>query len=96
MTLLASHLIDKNRLGRVKDILKSILFGATVFGMAQDALKMKWYVEQSLMLASIGDMLGLPIVSYYRLRLLPYWIHKVQIWKTAVLKEKDVTERILS
>jgi len=64
--------------------------------MAQDALKMKWYVEQAIMLASMGDMLGLPVVCYYRLRLLPYWIHKIQIWKTTVLREKDITERILS
>jgi len=96
MNLLASYLISRNRLGKVKDILKSILFGATVFDMAQDALKMRWYVEQVLMLASIGDMVGLPVVSYYRLRLLPYWIHKIKTWKTAVLKEKDVIERILS
>jgi len=96
MNLLDRPPIDRSRLGKVKDILKSILFGATVFDMAQDALKMRWYAEQALMLASIGDMLGLPIVTYYRLRLLPYWIHKIKTWKTAVLKEKDITEKILS
>jgi len=63
VNLLTGHMKDRNRIGRVKEILKSILFGATVFDMAQDALRMKWYTEQSLMLASIGDMLGLPMVS---------------------------------
>jgi len=96
VNLLTSQMEGRDRIGRVKEILKSILFGATLFDMTQDALRMKWYTEQSLMLVSIGDMLGLPIVSYYRLRLLPYWIHKIQIWKTAVLKEKDITEKILS
>jgi len=96
MNHLTSYQKGKNRLGKIKDALKSILIGATVFDMAQDALKTKWYVEQALMLASIGDMVGLPVISYYRLRLLPYWIHRIQVWRTAILKEKDVTEKIFS
>lgn len=80
MNLLTSRKKDRDRIRRVREILKSILFGATFFDMTQDALRMKWYTEQSLMLVSIGDMLGLPMVSYYRLRLLPYWIHKITIW----------------
>jgi len=91
----ASHQKDKNRLSKVKDVLRSILLGATVFDMAQDALKMKWYIEQALMLASIGDLVGLPVISYYRLRLLPYWIRRIEIWRTAILKEKDFTDKIL-
>jgi len=96
VNLLTSRKKDRDRIRRVREILKSILFGATFFDMTQDALRMKWYTEQSLMLVSIGDMLGLPMVSYYRLRLLPYWIHKIQMWKTALLREKDITEKILS
>jgi len=96
MNHFASYLLDKKRLSKAKDILKSILLGATVYDMAQDALRMKWYVEQALMLASIGDMLGFPVVSYYRLKLIPYWILKIQSWKMAVLKEKDVVDKIIS
>jgi hypothetical protein len=80
----------------IKNALKEILLGATTFDMAQDAFKMKWNVEQALMLVSIGDMLGVPVASFYRLRLIPYFLPRIRSWKTAVLKEKDIINKIFS
>ena len=96
MNRLARHFTGKGRLGKLKHILKSILLGATVYGMVQEAVKMKSYVEQALMAVSIGDMLGIPIISYYRLRLLPHWVPMIQSWKTTVLKERDLIDKIAS
>ena len=96
MNRLAGHFTGNSRLGKLKRILKSILLGATAYDMVQEAVKMKSYVEQALMAVSIGDMLGIPIISYYRLRLLPHWVPLIQSWKTTVLKERDIIDKIVS
>ena len=93
---MASHLADKKLLSRIKEAFKGILLGVTVYEMAQDALRMKRFAEQALMLVSIGDMLGVPVSSYYRLRLIPYWYPKIESWKTGLLKEKDLIDKIVS
>ena len=86
----------RNIVSRALGILRSMLFGATVYDMVQEALKMKWQVERMFMLVSIGDMVGIPISSYYRLRLIPYCIPKIEAWKRALLKEKDILEALAS
>jgi len=91
---MANLLVKKRLLSRIKDAFKGILLGLTVYEMAHDALKTKRHIEQALMLASIGDMLGLPVSSYYRLRLIPYWYPKIENWKTTLLKEKDLLDKI--
>lgn len=80
---------------KVKDALKSILLGATVYDMVQDTVRLKWYMEQALILVSVGDMLGLPVSSYYRLRLIPYWINKFKSWKMNILKERDIIDKMI-
>jgi len=83
-------------LDKILDILKDILFGVTTYEMTRDALKLKWHVERALMLVSIGDMLGIPLTSYYRLRLIPYLLPTIEVWKTSILKERDILESLLS
>jgi hypothetical protein len=48
------------------------------------------------MLVSIGDMIGFPTISYYRLKLIPYWLPQIKNWKIALLKEKDIIDRFFS
>lgn len=45
-------------LGEVKDLLKKILFGATVYDVSYSDLRMKSHVEQALILVLIGDILS--------------------------------------
>jgi hypothetical protein len=87
--------VNRRRLVKVKDALKSILLGATVYDMVQDTVRLKWYMEQALILVSVGDMLGLPVSSYYRLRLIPYWINKFKSWKMNILKERDIIDKMI-
>ena len=66
-----------------------------MFGMeiAQHALEMRASLENLFMLATLGDMLGLPILPpYYSLRLLPFMIPKISSWKQRVLREKEFTD----
>ncbi len=66
-----------------------------MFGMefAQHALEMRASLENLFMLATMGDMLGLPVLPpYYSLRLLPFMVPKISSWKQRVLREKEFTD----
>ncbi len=73
--------------------IREFLYG--VFGMeiAQHALEMRASLENLFMLATMGDMLGLPVLPpYYSLRLLPFMVPKISSWKQRVLREKEFTD----
>jgi len=74
--------------------LKSFLFGATVYSAIKDLEEKRVLTEYGLMLVVLGDMLGYPVSSYYRFKLLPFWLPRVGIWKHYMLREKDVTEKL--
>jgi hypothetical protein len=60
---------------------------------AQHAVEMRSSVETLFMVATLGDMIGIPILPpYYSLRLLPYVVPQIETWKKRVLRERDVTE----
>jgi len=83
-----------DRIRGVKSAIKDFLIGATVYDMIQDLEEKRLCAEYMLMLAVVGDVLGYPISSYYRLRLLPHWVPRVQSWKHYLLKERDITEKL--
>ena len=73
--------------------LRGFLFG--MFGMefAEHALEMRASVESLFMLATVGDMLGVPVLPpYYSLRLLPYMIPQIGTWKRRVLRPREFTD----
>jgi len=74
--------------------LKNFLIGATVYGAIKDLEEKRMLIEYGLMLGVLGDMLGYPVSSYYRFRLLPFWLRMVETWKHFMLREKDVTEKL--
>ncbi len=73
--------------------LREFLFGLTGMEFAQHALAMRASVETLFMAATIGDLIGLPILPpYYSLRLLPYIVPQIETWKRRVLREKQFTD----
>jgi len=79
---------------RLKRALKEFLLGATVFDMAKTFLDLITYNTYAIMTIALGDMLGFPIPGYYRLRLLPLVMTQIDKWRSFMLKERDITERI--
>jgi len=77
----------------IREAIRDFIFGATVYDMVQSVKERIIYDEYALMLVTIGDMLGYPVATYYRLRLLPYWTPRIQAWKRELLREKDITEK---
>jgi hypothetical protein len=54
---------------------------------------MRASVETLFMAATVGDLIGLPILPpYYSLRLLPYVVPQIETWKRRVLREKEFTD----
>jgi len=74
--------------------LKDFLIGATVYSAIKDLEEKRMFAEYGLMLAVFGDMIGYPVSTYYRFRLLPFWLTRIEAWKHHLLREKDVTEKL--
>jgi hypothetical protein len=84
------------RSSRAKDFLKAIrefMFGMAGMELAEHALEMRASLESLFMLATVGDMIGVPVLPpYYSLRLLPYIVPQVNTWKRRVLREREFTD----
>jgi len=72
---------------------REFLFGMMGMEFAHHAMEMRASTETLFMLATLGDMIGVPILPpYYSLRLLPYVVPQVATWKRRVLREKEFTD----
>lgn len=74
--------------------MKSFLFGATTYDMVKSLEERKVLEEYLLMLATLGDMFGYPISSFYRLRLFPFWFSRLEKWMRFMLIKKDIIEKL--
>ncbi len=73
--------------------LREFLFGMLGYEMTHHALEMRASTESLFMLATVGDMLGVPILPpYYSLRLLPFVVPQIATWKRRVLREREFTD----
>ncbi len=73
--------------------LREFLFGMMGYELTHHALEMRASLESLFMLATVGDMLGVPILPpYYSLRLLPFVVPQIATWKRRVLREKEFTD----
>lgn len=83
----ASRLAAWNR--RINDF----LYGMTGYEFARHAIETRAALQTLFMTATVGDMIGLPIMPpYYSLRLLPYVVPEVSTWKRRVSREKEFSE----
>jgi hypothetical protein len=72
---------------------REFLFGMMGLEFTHHALEMRASLETLFMLATVGDMIGVPILPpYYSLRLLPYVVPNIATWKRRVLREKEFTD----
>jgi hypothetical protein len=73
--------------------LREILYGMTVHEMDLELKKERGSLDHLFMLIVFGDLVGLPLLPpYYSMRLLPYIIPSIKIWKRSLLREKDLTD----
>jgi hypothetical protein len=78
------------------NILQSIrdfLYGMLGLEFATHAIEMRASLESLFMLATVGEMIGVPILPpYYSLRLLPYLVPSIKTWKRRVLREREFSD----
>ncbi len=73
--------------------LREFLYGMFGYELAQHALEMRASLESLFMLATVGDMLGVPILPpYYSLRLVPYVVPQIATWKRRMMREREFTD----
>ncbi len=73
--------------------IKSFLYGMTGYEITRLALKRRGNMEQLFILVTMGDLLGIPVLSsYYSLSLVPYLAPRLGIWKRRMLRERDLVD----
>jgi len=73
--------------------LREFMFGMVGLEFAEHAMEMRGSLESLFMLATMGDMLGVPIMPpFYSLRLLPYLVPQVNTWKRRVMREREFSD----
>ncbi|OGO47005.1 MAG: hypothetical protein A2W34_08410 [Chloroflexi bacterium RBG_16_64_32] len=84
---------ERSSLQRALRALRDFLYGMLGYELAQHALEMRSSIEALFMLATFGDILGVPVLPpYYNLRLLPYVVPNISTWKRRVLREREFTD----
>lgn len=80
-------------LGGVRHGIREFLYGMTGHEFARHAMASRAGLETIFMATTVGDMIGLPIIPpYYSLRLLPFVVPQVAVWKRRVLRERTLLE----
>jgi len=70
-----------------------IIYGMTIYDMVRDLERARAQIEYLFILAVFGDLLGIPLFPpYYALRLLPYVVPNIEVWRRSMLREKDLTD----
>jgi hypothetical protein len=83
------------RLGSLRRSALEILYGMTVHELDLELRRERRALEDLLLIAIFGDMLGLPFFPpYFALRLLPHVVPSLEVWKRSLLREKDLTELV--
>lgn len=78
------------------DVAVDVLYGMSSYDMTRHVLKTRGRMEHLFILATMGDLLGLPILPpYYTLRLLPHVVPKITTWKRRILRERDLTDALV-
>jgi hypothetical protein len=73
--------------------MRDFLFGMAGMEFAGHAMEMRASLESLFILATMGDMLGVPVLPpYYNLRLLPYLVPRISTWKRRVLREREFSD----
>ncbi len=70
-----------------------VIYGMTVYELVREINKERRNLENLFSLVIFGDLLGIPILPpYYSLRIFPYILPSLPVWKREMLREKDITE----
>ena len=74
--------------------IREFVYGVYGYEFERQSLEMRGELESAFMLMTLGDMLGVPIITpIYSLRILPYVVPDIATWKRRVLRERDLADK---
>ena len=77
------------------DIFLDVMYGMMLYDAVKMYRRERADMEHLFVLISFGDLIGLPILPpYYSLRLLPYIVPILNVWRRRMLREKDLTDLV--
>jgi len=80
-------------LAGVSRVLREVFYGATGYEFERQAARIRGDLENLFLFMLVGDTIGVPILPpYYALRLVPYVIETLPLWKRRVLRERHPLE----
>lgn len=83
----------QQQLRRLAKTIGDMFYGATVYDWVRELDKERGMVERLFVLAVFGDVLGVPLLPpYYALRLLPYVVPSLDMWRYSMLRERDFVD----
>ena len=81
------------KLRGIRQVARDFMYGMLGMEFATHAMEMRASLESLFMLATVGEMIGVPVLPpYYSLRLLPYLVPQIKTWKRRVLREREFTD----
>lgn len=84
----------KPRLGSIRQILAQVLYGATGYEFARHALEMRRQAEAMFILATVGQLIGVPTLPpISALRLIPHVMPDIARWKRDMARQKEFWDR---
>lgn len=79
----------------IREWVSGFLYGMLFYELERALRRQRADVENLFALVLYGDMLGVPILPpYYALRLLPYVVPSINLWKRRMLRERDLTDLV--
>jgi hypothetical protein len=90
---LAATVPKLDRLRELARALGQVIYGMTIYDMVRELNKARASLEHLFILMVFGDLLGVPILPpYYSLRLLPYVVPTLDMWRRSMLRERDLID----
>lgn len=77
------------------DWIVDVMYGMMLYDAVRMYRRERADLEHLFVLISFGDLIGVPILPpYYSLKLLPYIVPILNVWRRRMLREKDLTDLI--
>ena len=74
--------------------MKQFFYGLTGYEFARYAVERRRELESIFMIVTLGDLIGVPVLPpIYSLRLLPYVVPEIGMWKRCLARRKEFWER---
>ncbi|MFP3928740.1 MAG: hypothetical protein ACLFUP_07535 [Desulfobacteraceae bacterium] len=75
--------------------LRDYFKGVFLYGLYSHLYTERRGLDDLLALSVFGRLVGFPFLfNYYHLRLLPYYLPRLQAWRRSVLRERDFFDQI--